>query len=213
MALQRELADRLPEMAAVSLAGSGLSPEQLDPWSDLDLHLDLAGRAEPVDLFVGLDIWAVSDDVASGQQVLRVVHGDGRWVDLVVEGGRVSVPAQSADNDIRMIAALAAAKLGRGELLISLHLTLELMRACLVQAMLLRDRDVGTTTHRFGSERDATADRLVELLQRPLGATPRPNIIEHVVYLYGRLRSELDPLYEPDWSGLESLLDRGLEVR
>ena len=213
MALQRELADRLPEMAAVSLAGSGLSPEQLDPWSDLDLHLDLAGRAEPFDLFVGLDIWAVSDEVASGQQVLRVVLGDGRRVDLVVEGGRVSVPAQSVDNDIRMIAALAAAKLGRGELLISLHLTLELMRACLVQAMLLRDRDVGTTIHRFGSERDATADRLIELLRLPLGATPRPNIIERVVYLYGRLRSELDPLYKPDWSGLESLLDRGLEVR
>ena len=172
MALQRELADRLPEMAAVSLAGSGLSPEQLDQWSDLDLHLDLAGRAEPVDLFVGLYIWAVSDDVASGQQVLRVVLGDGRRVDLVVEGGRVSVPAQSADNDIRMIAALAAAKLGRGELLISLHLTLELMRACLVQAMLLRDRDVGTTAHRFGSERDATAYRLIERLRRPLGATP-----------------------------------------
>ena len=213
MALQRELADRLPEMAAVSLAGSGLSPEQLDPWSDLDLHLDLAGRAEPVDLFLGLDIWAVSDEVASGQQVLRVVLGDGRRVDLVVQGGRVSVPAQSADNDIRMIAALAAAKLGRGELLISLHLTLELMRACLVQAMLLRDRDVGMTVHRFGSERDATADRLIELLRPPLGATPRPNIIERVVHLYGRLRSELDPLYEPDWSGLESLLDRGLEVR
>jgi hypothetical protein len=112
-----------------------------------------------------------------------------------------------------MIAALAAAKLGRGELLISLHLTLELMRACLVQAMLLRDRDVGTTIHRFGSERDATADRIIELLRPPLGATPRPNIIERVVHLYGRLRSELDPLYKPDWSGLESLLDRGLEVR
>ena len=46
---------------------------------------------------------------------MRVVLVDGRRVDLVVEGGRVRVPALAADNDIRILAALATAKLARDD--------------------------------------------------------------------------------------------------
>ncbi|WP_139142446.1 hypothetical protein [Humibacillus sp. DSM 29435] len=45
-----------------------------------------------------------------------------------------------ADNGFRVLAALAADKHGRGNRLIGLHLTMVLIMACLVQAMLLRDR-------------------------------------------------------------------------
>jgi hypothetical protein len=208
--LRDELVGRLPASATHWTTGSVLVRDQLDQWSDLDLHVDLGGLVEPIDLFAGLDVWAASEDMAAGPQVLRLVLRDGRRVDLIVEGGGVQTPAQAADNDIRMIAALAAAKLGRGDLLIGLHLTLDLMRSCLVQAMLLRDRDLGTRIHRFGSVRDTMADEVAELVSGPVHVSPRPNIVERTVELYGRWRRELDPVYVPDWSGLDALLSRGL---
>jgi hypothetical protein len=208
--LRDELVSRLPAFATHWTAGSVLDRDQLDQWSDLDLHVDLGGSLELVDLFAGLDVWAASEDFTAEQQVLRVVLRDGRRVDLVVDGGRIRVPAPGVDNDIRMIAALAAAKLGRGDRLIGLHLTLDLMRWCLVQAMLLRDRDLGTRIHRFGSARDAMTEEVAELVRGPIRASPRPNVVERTVELYGRWRGQLDPEYAPDWSGLDELLTRGL---
>lgn len=209
--LERELVRRLPSAAQYHISGSALDPDQLDPWSDLDLHVDLMGSTDPVGLFDDLDVWAVSEDLTGEKQVLRAVLLDGRRMDVVVGGGLVLVPSQAADNDIRMLAALAAAKLGRRDHLIGLHLTLELMRSCLVQAMLLRDRDVGTSVHRFGSDRDAMAAEVADLLQGPIGISPRPNIVERTVELYGKWRRQLDPAYEPNWSGLWALTARGLE--
>ncbi|MDP9381202.1 MAG: aminoglycoside 6-adenylyltransferase [Chloroflexota bacterium] len=43
---------------------------------------------------------------------------------------------------------LAVYKVVRGDLLVALHLTLELEQECLVLAMMLRDRTTGTTQHR-----------------------------------------------------------------
>ncbi len=130
-------------------------------------------------------------------------------LDLVVEGGMVGLPARSADNDVRVLAALAAAKLGRGDRLIGLHLTMELMRACLVQAMLLRDRDGGTSVHRFGSGRDEMADQVAGLLRCEVGVSPRPNVVERTVELYGQWHRQLDDGYQPNWSGLDTLIARG----
>ena len=208
--LERELVGRLPGTAVHQLTGSARHPHQLDQWSDLDLHLDLAGSSDSVDLLAGLEVWAASEEVVAGRQVLRVVFGDGRRVDLMVEGGRVSVPVLARDNEIRMVAALAAVRLGRDDRLIGLHLTLELMRLCLVEAMVLRDRDLGTTAHRFGSARDAMAEEVADLLRNPVAVFPRPNIVERTVELYGRWRRQREPEYAPDWSGLDALLSRGL---
>jgi predicted nucleotidyltransferase len=47
-------------------------------------------------------------------------------------------------------ATLAVTKVVRGDLLIALHMTLDLMRDCCVLAMLLRDRAAGTNYHRHG---------------------------------------------------------------
>lgn len=209
--LERELVDRLPKEATHQAAGSVSDPDRLDGWSDLDLHIDLRGSASVVDVLAGLAVWASSEVEAEGQQVLRVVLVDGRRVDLVIAGGRVAVPACAADNEVRMLAALAASKLGRGDHLIGLHLTLELVRACLVQAMVMRDRAVGTTVHRFGSAEDAMAEQVLAELGEGVTVWPRPNAVERLVELYGRWRQELEPEYTPDWSGLSALLDRGLK--
>ncbi|GAB3743734.1 hypothetical protein [Microlunatus parietis] len=212
--LARELIMRLPAGADSAAAGSVLQPEQLDGWSDLDLHVDLPRSAEPVDLLAGLEIWSVTEEASADRQVLRAVITDGRRVDLVITGGgRVRLPDRAPDNHIRALVAQAAAKLGRGDRLIGLHLTLELVRHCLVQAMLLRDRDQGTTIHRSGSARDALADEIAGLDLDDLGVTPRPNVVERTVDLYARWRSELEPDYRPDWSGLRAVIDRGLAGR
>ena len=211
--LGRELVGRLPETARHHVTGSALHPDELDQWSDLDLHIDLAGSGDSVDLLAGLDVWAAAEEVVAGHQVLRVVLVDGRRVDLTIEGGRVCLPDLATDNEIRMVAALAAVRLGRDDRLIGLHLTLELMRSCLVEAMLLRDRDLGTTAHRFGSARDAMAEEVAALSQNPVAVSPRPNIVERTVEVYGRWHHQREPEYAPNWSGLDALLSRGLRDR
>lgn len=209
---QRELGDRLtgrlPAGATHRVAGSAREETQLDGWSDLDLHVDLGGRVDPVDLLTGEDVWACAEEIsaAAGEQVLRVVLADGRRLDLVVHGGRVLVPPLAADNDVRWVAVLAAAKLGRGDRLIGLHLVLDLLRRFLEVAMQVRDRDLGTTVHRSGSGHDVLADEATALLRGPL--TPR--LVEGVVDLYGTWRGELEPDYVPDWSGLSAVIRRGL---
>ena len=58
---------------------------------------------------------------------------------------------------------LAAVNAARGDVLIGAHLTLQLARHVLEMAMLLRDRDAGTTPHRFGGSRwDEWVFRLTE---------------------------------------------------
>lgn len=208
--LERKLVSRLPPSARHEVTGSTADPDTLDGWSDLDLHVRLGGMDDSIELFTDLDVWALSEEVAAGQQVLRAVLSDGRRVDLVVEGGLVRVPDRAADNDIRIVAALAATKLGRHDHLIGLHLTLELARSCLVQAMELRDGDLGTRVHRFGSDRDRMADEVAGLLKGPIGISPRPNVVERTVELYGEWRRELDPAYQSNWVGLRALIGRGL---
>lgn len=213
VALREELVRRLPASAEATVRGSVADAAALDGWSDLDLGIDLTDVSGPLDVLAGCQVWAASEQVSPGRQVLRVVFSDGRRVDLTVTGGRVRRPHLAGDNDVRFLAAVAAAKLGRGDHLIGLHLTLELMRSCLVQAMRLRDRDQKTTVHRFGSERDALAQEIAGLLRDGLGVVPRPNVVERTVEVYGRWRRQLEPGYEPDWSGLDALIVRGLRGR
>ena len=205
-----ELTLRLTGSGQVEMVGSAADPAvSTDGWSDLDVMITLMGATQ-VDLLAGFDVWAVSDVRSDENQVLRIILRDGRRLDMVVDGGVVAVPPSACDNDIRFVAAVAAMKLGRGDHLIGLHLTLDLMRSCLVLAMQLRDRDAGTTVHRFGSERDALVEEITALLGSRVEVLPRPNIVERTLDLYGHWRHQLDPCYEPDWSGLGSVLDRGL---
>lgn len=47
-------------------------------------------------------------------------------------------------------AAVAAGRVARDDLLVGLHLALDLLRDCLLLQMLLRDRELGTSIHREG---------------------------------------------------------------
>lgn len=207
---RQELNSRLPAGASSKVVGSAEHPSLLDGWSDLDLHLRLPGPVLLVDLLGPSQLWAAEVSVAPDGQVVRAVLSDGRRLDLLVETGRLVLPDLAPDNDVRFLAALAATKLGRGDRLIGTHLVLELLQACLVQAMVLRDRDEGTTVHRTGGRRDRLAAEVARLAQLPLAVEPRPNVVERVVELYGQWRGELERDYAADWGALDALVRRGL---
>ncbi|MDQ3328114.1 MAG: hypothetical protein M3506_06290, partial [Chloroflexota bacterium] len=57
-------------------------------------------------------------------------------------------------------AGVAVYKVVRADLLIGLHLALELEQQCLLLGMMLRDRDVGTTHHRDGNGGGPYVERL-----------------------------------------------------
>lgn len=209
--LVRDIAGRLPEGAALEVVGSVEQRVLVDGWSDLDLQLRLPESVELMTLLVGSAVWAVEAVDAAKGQVIRVVVADGRRIDVVVEVGRLLLPPLASDNEVRFLAALAVSKLGRHDQLIGGHLVLELLQACLVQAMLLRDQDEASRVHRTGTARDVLAAEVLRLAHLPLQVTVRPNVVEQIVGLYGQWRQEWDGDYEPDWSGLTAVLRRGLQ--
>jgi hypothetical protein len=208
--MAQEVAFRLPTGASLQTFGSVRTPSLVDGWSDLDLLLRLPHPVWLADLLGGRRLWAAEVSAAPAGQVVRAVLTDGRRLDLAVESGQLLLPDLARDNDVRFRAALAATKLGRGDRLIGTHLLLEILQACLVQAMVLRDRDEGTTLHRTGGPRDDLAVAVAGLLQLPLSVLPRPNLVEEAVELYGRWRGQVEADYRPDWEGLRALLVRGL---
>jgi hypothetical protein len=214
MAWQSDLYHKISTVlspASVRAHGSVLTPALLDGWSDLDLHLDLDDTIGIAAIIDPSTIWAFDNIAGNGSQVLRMILLDGRRLDLTVVGSEHITPPDAADdNTFRFVAGLAAAKLGRGDQLIGLHLTLELLRRCLEEAMLLRDKDSGTNIHRYGTKRDAWAATVAGLTCQPLTIEPRPNIVERTAELYGAWRRERDPNYTHDWSGLNAVISRGL---
>lgn len=153
----------------------------VDRWSDLDLVITaeepvtvaedfahrISGRFSPV--------FATSRSGNSARYTLRLVLSDLRRLDIIavdpVDRETPPQPIHVADdsasamaelvNAFRFDAVLAAIKAAREDVLISAHLTLQLARHVLVAAMLLRDRETGTSHHRFGGTRwDAWAATL-----------------------------------------------------
>jgi len=209
--LVKQISERLPAGAALEVVGSTRDEGTVDGWSDLDLHLRLPQDFKLVELLAGSHLWAAELTQPPEGQVVKAVLADGRRVDLLVETGCLVLPSLAPDNDVRFLAALAATKIGRHDRLIGLHLLLELLQACLIQAMLLPDRDEGTHIHRTGSSLDRLADDVARIAQLPLDTAGRPNVVERTVNLYGQWRSHLEPGYEPDWSGLAAVVTRGFE--
>ncbi|HET9873885.1 MAG TPA: hypothetical protein VFP89_14970 [Propionibacteriaceae bacterium] len=88
--------------------------------------------------------------------------------------------------------------------MIASHLTLELAQLCLVQAMLLRDADEGTASHRSGTYRDELATEVWAALEErvaPLGFER----LSRLAAQFDRLHGELDPGYVSNWSGFRAL--------
>lgn len=61
---------------------------------------------------------------------------------------------EAMSNAFRFKGMLAAGKVARGDLLVALHLTLDLVRECAALAMMLRDRRLGADHHRGGDPED-----------------------------------------------------------
>ncbi|MGI8681563.1 MAG: aminoglycoside 6-adenylyltransferase [Mycobacteriales bacterium] len=223
-------------VAELRVTGSAADdPAGMDGWSDVDIavavHPTAVGRVSG-DVWLSQfgRVWTVGGGRRSGA-LRRVVYADGRRLDLLVvtEASRLppgstllgprpaaaepAGPAAPARPDghpgvsaVRFDAALAVVKYARGDLLIGTHLSLQLVQACLVQAMRLRDRELGTTTHRHGSHRDVEVARLDRLRRHGWTATGGLALIEDAAAAYDRLTGELDPDYIPDWTGLHALL-------
>lgn len=194
--------------------GSAASGD-LDEWSDLDVALVAPNveRVQPGRLTCLGPVWAY--EVAG--TTTRVVLADGRRVDLVVVPNESAVPGTERRriepshvgpeqpleelpalvNEFRFLAVQAVVKAARRDLLIATHLALELPRLCLVLAMMLRDRDLGTASHRFGGPRNDIARRVLELA----GSSPEV-VVSRSRELFDELAVEYWPTYTPDWSAL-----------
>jgi predicted nucleotidyltransferase len=97
----------------------------------------------------------------------RVLFSRSQQVDYILTQAFLPKPPrftstqfESMVNDFWFKAVIAVTKVVRGDLLIGLHLTLDLVRDCCVIGMILRDRAAQTTYHRSGDEYDAIVANL-----------------------------------------------------
>ncbi|MGP9843617.1 hypothetical protein [Brachybacterium sp. 107] len=192
--------------AEVTPYGSVLEPTLLDSWSDLDVAIRITSVVD-LESVLGTRIWASQAARDAGWQVIRLVLDDGRRVDLKIAGAEAEVPAPASDNQIRFDAALAAARFGRGNDLIGLHLVLGILRESLVHRMVAADRQEERIHHRHATAQDAHAADLAALLRAPLGPTTARGAYE----LYGASRAEVDPDFVAAPGGLEAVIARGTE--
>ena len=223
-----ELAAEDTRIGGLRVHGSALgTAASADRWSDLDLMItatDPAVVAEDFAREIGRRLSPVFADSRSGDSsayCVRLVLRDLRRIDvtattlagddggLASDAGSENLPdaVVEAIGAFHFDAVLAAVKAARGDVLIGAHLTLQLARHVLVIAMLLRDRDAGTTHHRFGgSHWDAWASRLARA-----PAPYCPAGITAAIRFYTTMLTDIavnwDPPPQLDHSPLLELLD------
>lgn len=208
--------------------GSGADDgNDIDCWSDLDVQIV---TPEPVSVTGAFaerigsrlaPVFASSRGGDARRYTLRLVLIDLRRIDITatVPAGHTAAPPPGETapgkgspmdklaNDFRFDAVVAAIKAARDDMLIGGHLTLQLARHVLVAAMLLRDRDAGTTHHRFGGTR---WDAWAAALQAAPSPYTRRGIAAAIRYYTNALEELLttwDPQARPDHRPLLSLLD------
>lgn len=204
-----------PGVAEVVVAGSlADGGGGVDAWSDVDLHVRLADDPgaltfDPVAWVARFGVpWAVTSQLTPSGRVVRVVYDDGRRLDVVVDGQDCTSTASDDAElmEVRQAAALAVVRFARDDLLIGMHLALGLVQRCLVQAMVLRDRQLGTTSHRVGGPFNDVVARLDRLRRHPWTADGGMALVRDAAEAYDELALLRDPSCAPDWSGLEALL-------
>jgi len=90
---------------------------------------------------------------------------------------------------------LAAKQVARGDLLVAVHLALDMMRDCCVLGMMLRDRHKRTDHHSHGSPGDRRVTRLLET-HRGLSSEGILEIVVQSAIAFDSLASELLPKYQ-----------------
>jgi hypothetical protein len=106
------------------------------------------------------------------------------------------VPAQVFDdlvNGFWFKSVVAVQKVMRGDLLVALHLSLELIQECCVLAMMLRDREMGMSQHRGGVGNQAVAE--LEPTRRPHTGAGILDSIEQSGLAFDRLAARWSVAY------------------
>lgn len=118
-----------------------------------------------------------------------------------------------ADADLNPIAdsfwfkaTVAITKVARNDVLIGMHLALDLARDCLVLQMMQRDREKGTTIHRVGGWGNDLVDQLVFDEATP-SAQKILDLIEWSCRTFDSLATALVPAYSPRAAYLLPTLD------
>ncbi|MHB0937136.1 MAG: aminoglycoside 6-adenylyltransferase [Armatimonadota bacterium] len=99
-------------------------------------------------------------------------------------------------NTFRSAAVMAIHKAARNEHLVALHLSLDLVRSCLLLAMHLRDRETGTNHHRDGSRGNHYVAGLSSLSQ-PYTQDGILEMITHSAAAFDELAREWSADYRP----------------
>jgi hypothetical protein len=102
---------------------------------------------------------------------------------------------QAMVNGFWFAGTLAVTKVMRNDLLIALHLALEMMQDCCVLGMLLRDRSEGTDHHRHGGTgNDVVAD--LEATRYPFTALGILDMLEQTSLAFDRLAARWSDSYQ-----------------
>lgn len=192
-----------------------------DCYSDIDLHVIVdASKAAPDLLARYAERWerfgfradAVLGAMTSPSNVCRMVLKNGMRYDLVFEFSpafTVTAPTSSPSgslwpiehvNRFWFIQIQALGKLYRNDYLISLHLANSNLNETLVQQMVLRDKQYGTTHHCYGYREEIAYLRYQN--QCPILTRQQPfDMIAAQLWCaalaYDELVQQFDPGYEP----------------
>lgn len=130
----------------------------------------------------------------------RVLFARTPAVEAVLAGSQPPSPPLVPDETFETLAngfwfkgVVAVQKVVRGDLLVALHLGLELIQECCVLAMMLRDRETGTTRHRGGIGNRAVAE--LEPTRHPYTAAGILDGIEQSGIAFDRLAARWDAAY------------------
>jgi len=104
-------------------------------------------------------------------------------------------------------ATIAISKVVRNDLLVALHLALDLARDCLLLQMILRDRALGTNVHRTGGFGNEICPKLRVRAQANFGLEAL-KMIRTYGPLFDSLASQLSPNYERRHDKLLAALER-----
>jgi hypothetical protein len=109
--------------------------------------------------------------------------------------------------DFRFKSMLAVYKVVRNDLLIALHLTLDLIRDCSVLGMMLRDRATGTNIHKDGGLGNQVVATL-EITQRPFTAIGILDSITASNEVFERLAHEWSDTYTDERQHLLNWIEK-----
>jgi hypothetical protein len=108
-------------------------------------------------------------------------------------------------------AVVAVTKVVRNDLLIALHLTLELLQECCVLGMMLRDRATGTSYHRTGGMGNELV-RVVPAIEQSYTALSILDAIEKSGVAFDQLTAEWTDNYRTKHHLLSGLIERARQT-